>query len=293
MNEKLKQNKSSVTENSNVSPVFQEEKNQFTKSNRAVNLEETRLDQIKDVDDYLMIHERHRIFPAVFEDRNHKKILDISSGVGIVANRIKDKYNADLLCNDLSPKAISILKKHGHKTVSFNLEEDKKPYPFNDGEFDAVISLATIEHLLDIDHFLSEIKRILKKDGYLYLSAPNYSGLTYLIPFLLTGKTFHDPLKKEDKYEFYAHVRYFTYRTLIEVVSQHGFIAEKVYLGKPEEGTRYVNLKKKSPLKAFIYKMIMLIIYKLLSPRWAAEPVICFRKSDKVQINLKPVKVVL
>ena len=37
--------------------------------NRAVELEETRLDEINDVDDYQMIHERHRIFPGLFENR--------------------------------------------------------------------------------------------------------------------------------------------------------------------------------------------------------------------------------
>lgn len=264
-----------------------------TKKPRAVDLEETRLNEINDIEDYQMIHERHRIFPAVFENRNHKTILDISAGVGVIANRIKEKYNCELVCNEISPKAISILKKHGHNIVSFNLEEDKKPYPFKDEEFDALISLATIEHLLDIDHFLSEINRILKENGCLYLSAPNYSGLTYLIPFLITGKTFHDPLKKEDKYEFYAHVRYFTFRTMIEVVSQFGFTAEKAYIGKPEEGSRYVYLKKKSPVKAFFYKMIMTTLYKLFSPRWAAEPVLCFRKSRNPVVNLKPKKVVL
>jgi 2-polyprenyl-3-methyl-5-hydroxy-6-metoxy-1,4-benzoquinol methylase len=261
--------------------------------NRAVELEETRLSQINDVDDYQMIHERHRIFPALFENRDHKKILDISAGVGIVANRIKERYKADLLCNDLSPKALTILKKNGHKTISFNLDENKKTYPLENESFDAIITLATIEHILDIDHFLSEINRILKDNGYLYISAPNYSGLTYLLPFLKSGKTFHDPLKKEEKYEFYAHVKYFTYRTLIEVVSQFGFETEVVYIGKPLEATRYINLKKKSPGKAMIFKFGLETIYKLFPPRWAAEPVICFRKTKPNNLNLKPRKVIL
>jgi 2-polyprenyl-3-methyl-5-hydroxy-6-metoxy-1,4-benzoquinol methylase len=263
------------------------------KQNRAVNLEETRLDEINDVSDYHMIHERHRIFPVVFENRNHKSILDISAGVGIVADRIKSKYPAELLCNDLSPKALSILQRNGHKTASFDLDQAGKTYPLESEQFDAVISLATIEHILDIDHFLSEINRILKEDSYLYISAPNYSGLTYLLPFLFSGKTFHDPLKREDKYEFYAHVKYFTYRTLIEVVSQFGFETEAVYIGKPCEASGYLNLKRKSPLRAKMFKLGMSTIYKLFSPRWAAEPVICFKKTKMAKINLKPKKIIM
>jgi 2-polyprenyl-3-methyl-5-hydroxy-6-metoxy-1,4-benzoquinol methylase len=270
--------------------------NQTTKNagtNLAVILEENRLKNVSGVDDYNMIHERHRIFPALFENRNHKRILDISAGVGIVADRIKNKYPADLLCNDLSPKALSILRENGHKTISFDLDQDKEPYPLENEQFDAVISLATIEHILDIDHFLSEIRRILKESGYLYISAPNYSGLTYLLPFIFSGKTFHDPLNKNDKYEFYAHVRYFTYRTLIEVVSQCGFETAAVYIGKPSEGSRYLNLKRKSPLKAKIFKLGMSSIYKLFSPRWAAEPVICFKKTKDSNLVLKPRKIIL
>lgn len=270
-----------------------QDKKKTNSVNRAVDLEETRLQEIQNVSDYQMIHERHRIFPELFENRNHKNILDISAGVGVVANRIKEKYNAELLCNDLSPKALSILNKNGHKTISFDLDENKKTYPLPNAEFDAVISLATIEHILDIDHFLSEINRILKDGGYLYISAPNYSGLTYLLPFIKSGKTFHDPLKKEDKYEFYSHVKYFTYRTLIEVASQSGFEAEAVYLGVPMEGSRFLNLKNNAPLKAWLYKYSMLTIYKLFSPRWAAEPVICLKKKTNARINLKPRKVVL
>lgn len=260
--------------------------------NRAVELEEARLDEINDVEDYQMVHERHRIFPAVFENRNHKNILDISAGVGVVANRIKEKYDAELMCNDLSPKALSILKKNGHKTISFDLD-NKATYPLENEQFDAVISLATIEHIYDIDNFLFEINRILKNGGYFYISAPNYSGLTYLIPFLLSGKTFHDPLKKQEKYEFYAHVKYFTYRTLLEVVSQFGFEAETVYIGKPMESDRFISLKKRSPIKAGIFRFGITTIYKLFSPRWAAEPLICFRKKQDTRINLKPKKVVL
>lgn len=270
--------------------------NEATKTesaNPAIALEEDRLRNISGVEDYDMIHERHRIFPALFEDRNHKRILDISAGVGIVADRIKNKYSAELLCNDLSPKALSILQKNGHKTISFDLDQDGKTYPLENEQFDAVISLATIEHILDIDHFLSEICRILKEDGYLYISAPNYSGLTYLLPFLFSGKTFHDPLNKKDKYEFYAHVRYFTYRTLIEVVSQFGFETVAVYIGKPSEASRYINLKRKSPLRAKIFKLGMSTIYKLFSPRWAAEPVICFKKTKDSNLVLKPRKRIL
>ena len=255
-------------------------------SNDSILLEEERLKTIHDIDDYQMIHERHRIFPEIFENRNHKKLLDISAGVGVVGKRVKDKYDGDITCNDISPKCLSIMENNGLKTVSFDLDTNE-PFPVEDKSYDAIISLATIEHISNVDHFVKELHRILKDDGFLYLSAPNYSGLLYLLPVILTGKTFHDPLNEKSAYEFYAHIRYFTYRTLLEYVSSFGFKINTVYLALPKESTNYLNLKSKSRLKAFILKLGMRFMYRFFSPKWASEPVLCFQKGKSNKINIK------
>jgi SAM-dependent methyltransferase len=262
-------------------------------ANPAVGLEEERLKHISGVADFDMFHERHRIFPALFEDRRHKRILDISAGIGAVASRVDKYYDAELLCNDLSPKCLDSLAKLGLNTVSFDLDDTSKPYPLKNGEFCAVISLATIEHLYNIDNFFHEAKRILKDDGCLYISVPNYNGLNYLIPLLFKGKTFHDPLKADERYEFYGHLRYFTHVSLIKYISSFGFTADAVYLGKPEMGTRYLRFKKKHKIGATLYKVCMLTLYSVFPPRWAPEPVICFKKSATPKLVLKPRKKIL
>jgi len=262
-------------------------------SNPAILLEEERLKHISGIEDFDMFHERHRIFPALFEERKHKKIIDISAGIGAAANRVNKYYNADIICNELSPKCLDSLQKLGLKTMSFDLDDNSKPYPFEDGEFDAIISLATIEHLYNIDNFFHEAKRILKDDGYIYISVPNYNGLNYLIPLLFKGKTFHDPLNPKDKYEFYGHLRYFTHLSLIKYISSFGFSAEAVYLGKPEMGTRYLRYKSKHKIGAAIYKALILTLFYIFPPRWSPEPVICFKKIKKPKLVLKPRKKIL
>lgn len=264
----------------------------------AIQLEETRLKGIDYIEDYPSLHERHRIFPAVFENRNHKKILDIAAGVGVVDKKIVDNYKIpggkfDLLCNDICPTCLRILQKTGLPTTSFNIDDEKEAFPFPDRTFDTIIALATIEHVINIDHFLSEIYRLLEDDGYLYLSAPNYSGLLYLLPLIWSGKTFHDPLQKDSRYEFYAHVRYFTYKTLCDFVSSFGFTLEVVYIGIPKSSSHYMALYSRSKFKALVFRTIMTMVYTCFSPRWASEPVLCFRKS-KTKNNLdKPRKVLL
>lgn len=261
----------------------------------AVTLEDNRLRGF-DLDTYPWIHERHRIFPEVFGTEKYEKILDIAAGVGLVAKRIQDQYPCSMLCNDISPESIRCLKANKLKTLSFDLDDPKTAFPFPDETFDAVISLATLEHIINIDHHMQELRRILKAKGHLYMSTPNYTGIHFVIPFLLSGRTFHDPMKGGiDKYEFYAHVRYFTYETLVEFVSAFGFMAEKVYLPLPKGSSRYRSLEKRSKAMALAAKCGVYLLYRFFPPRWAFHPVIRFVKSGSAESGrrVKSEKVIL
>jgi hypothetical protein len=138
-----------------------------------------------------------------------------------------------------------------------------------------------------------ETNRLLEKNGYLYLSAPNYNGLLYLLSLIWSGKTFHDPMQDDSRYEFYAHVRYFTYNTLCSFVSKFGFTLDTVYIGLPKNSSRYRALYLRSKFKAIIFYIMMKILYTCFSPRWASEPVLCFQKSDPKNNGNKPRKVIL
>ena len=245
----------------------------------AIPLEEERLQGIDDIDQYPWFKERHRIFPAAFEERQHRKVLDIAAGVGCAAKRIQDNYPAVVWCNDVSPTCLSLLQRLGLRTVSFDLDDPDLTFPFQDGEFDAVVALVTIEHILSVDHFLSEIRRILCDGGYLYISAPNYAAPDYLLPLMLSGRTFHDPMGQE-RYEFLAHVRYYTYRTLLEFVRSFGFAPEAVYVPLPGGSSRYRRLYARQKSLALAYRSARWLMFRVLSPSWAPEPIICFQKNS-------------
>lgn len=261
----------------------------------AVKLEDGRLEGL-DTKTYPWIYERHRIFPKIFEPGRYKQVLDIAAGMGIVAKRIQEGYPCRMVCNDISENALKNLKAAGLETVSFDLDDPATAIPFPDKTFDAVISLATLEHILHLDEHMNELRRVLKDDGHLFISTPNYSGIHFVIPFLLNGKTFHDPMKGGlDKYEFYAHVRYFTYVTLVEFVSFFGFRPDKVYLPLPEGSARYQSLKARSRALAFAFRSAMHLFYWFASPRWAFHPVLRFSKTSLADANKthKPEKVIL
>lgn len=246
----------------------------------AILVEEGRVQGVEKIEDYPSFHERHRIFPGVFDGRDHKRILDIAAGVGCTARRIHDGYSGEITCNDITPTCLRVLRQQGLKTVSFDIDDENSTFPFPDGYFDAVVSLATIEHVLTLDHHMEEIHRILAKDGYLYISTPNYAGLVHLPRYLLKGESFHDPLIKGDRYEFYAHVRYFTFSTLLKFVSSFGFTPLEVYLPLPQSSSHYRKMQSDAPLKAWVFRSFMRLLYTFGSPRWASEPVICLQKTE-------------
>lgn len=244
----------------------------------ARNLEDGRLEDYN-MDTYPWIHERHRIFPQILEPGRYRTILDIAAGMGVAARRIHEGYACKMICNDVSEKSLRNLKRCGMTTLSFDLDDPQLKFPFADDSFDAVISLATLEHILHLDNHMTEIRRILKDDGHLFISTPNYTGIHFVIPYLFKGRSFHNPLGSSlEKYEFYAHVRYFTYITLLEFVSSFGFKAEKVFLPLPKSSSRYRALEKSSALMALSFKAVLSILYRILSPRWAFHPVLCFSK---------------
>ncbi len=245
------------------------------------NVEESRLQGIKEIEDYPSFHERHRIFPGIFGSHQHDRILDLAAGVGCAARRIHDLYDGEIICNDVTETCLQVLKKQDLNVVSFDIDDECTFFPFEDGTFDAIVSLATIEHVLTLDHHMREINRILKDGGYLYISSPNYAGLVFLKRYLLGGESFHDPLDEDTRYEFYAHVRYFTYKTLLRFVGSFGFSPRAVYLPLPESSSYFKSMKAKSPVRAFLFRSSMWLLYKMGSPRWASEPVLVFQKSGQ------------
>jgi SAM-dependent methyltransferase len=227
------------------------------------------------IENYPWIHERHRAFPEVFEDRRHQRVIDLAAGIGVIAKIIRDSYDCELTCNEIDETCLRELRKLGVVVTSFDLDTEGS-LPIQDEYFDAVLSLVTLEHIMRTENHIKEMRRILAPSGRLYLSVPNISSLYHMIP-VLRGRSFHNPLNDVDRYEFYAHVRYFGYYTLTELFESQDFYVDTVYLTLPAGSARYKQLRERSRLAAFAFRNASRILYSL-SPRWHPGPIFCFSK---------------
>ncbi len=242
----------------------------------ALELEAKRMSNLS-LENYPWIRERHRIFPEVFENRKHKRIIDMAAGIGLIAKRIKENYNCDLTCNDIDENCLNQLRRLDVNVTSFDLDTGNA-LPLENEGFDAVLCLLVLEHIIHTESFIKEMYRVLKKDGFLYVSVPNYASIYYMRQ-ILKGRSFHDPLDPVDRYEFYAHVQYFTYSTLIDLLRSFGFYLDTAYLPLPKGSSKYLALKEASKFKAILFRTGAKLAYSV-SPRFHPGPVMCFSKND-------------
>jgi ubiquinone/menaquinone biosynthesis C-methylase UbiE len=109
----------------------------------------------------------------------NKTVLDIASGEGygsyLMAKKAKNVVGVDI---DFS--TVKLAKKKYIRNNLEYLEGSTSFIPLEDNSVDAVISFETIEHHDEHDKMMTEIKRVLKPDGFLLISSPDkefYSDL--------------------------------------------------------------------------------------------------------------------
>ncbi|MDH4212439.1 MAG: class I SAM-dependent methyltransferase [Candidatus Thorarchaeota archaeon] len=115
----------------------------------------------------------------LFKDYGVKRILDLGCGTGRHLVYLS-KMGFQMDGFDSSPHAITLARKwldeEGYTaTVKEHLMEC--PFPYQDMLFDAVISVQVIHHnlLKDILFTISEIERVLKPRGLIFITVPSLS----------------------------------------------------------------------------------------------------------------------
>ena len=126
-----------------------------------------------------------KIFKKILLNKNlskNIKILDIGCGNGELVQQLIDSgfdcYGTDIgfkdgkSRNDLI-KEKKIVKMIGDSNNYDDIDEKNYRIPFDANHFDLVISDQTIEHVKNLDQFISESYRVLKNDGVFYSYFPS------------------------------------------------------------------------------------------------------------------------
>lgn len=116
-------------------------------------------------------------------------------------------------------------------------------WPFANDSFDIVHANQVIEHVYDTDHFVSEIRRILKRGGVVIISTENLASWHNIGALLfgwqpfsstnISAQTIGNPLaawrgRVGNSLRSWQHQRLFSYRGLKELFLNHAFEVEQI-----------------------------------------------------------------
>jgi SAM-dependent methyltransferase len=122
----------------------------------------------------------HEVIFSLISLEKNGHIVDIPSGAGAFVQRLLDNGY-----NNVTALDIENILEIDHK--QFVQGDMTKPLPFADASVDAVVCIDGIEHINKQFFFVSEVMRILKKDGQFIISTPNISALRSRVKWLLSG----------------------------------------------------------------------------------------------------------
>ena len=132
--------------------------------------------------------------------------LDLGCGDGALSGAVR----ADrLTLADVSAVALARARSRLPAAEAVELDPDAR-LPFADGAFDLVVCTETVEHVHDLQLFLSEVRRVLEPGGRLAVTTPAHGRL------IATP----DPLS--------PHLRFLTKRSLRALLEWMGFGVQEI-----------------------------------------------------------------
>lgn len=154
------------------------------------------------------------------DTKNPVKLLDIGCYDGHLAFLLKNCLgNCEAYGIDIAKKTIALARQKGIHAKICDIE---KGINFESNLFDYVFAGEIIEHLYDTDFFMREIKRILKPDGILIITTPNFVSLGRRLCYLF-GKGIFMEQSFSLPEKAAGHIRYFTFESLKELLLLHKF----------------------------------------------------------------------
>ncbi len=149
----------------------------------------------------------------------NNKILDVGCYDGTLGERLIKKNN-DVYGIEINKESAVLAKKRGLKVKIRNIESGLN---FNSNFFDVVVASEVIEHILDTDFFIDEVKRVMKPNGVLVLSTPNTASLGRRILLLFGKNAYFEASFGYPPNACAGHIRFFTKDLLIRFLEHKGF----------------------------------------------------------------------
>jgi SAM-dependent methyltransferase len=109
------------------------------------------------------------------------RCLDVPAGQGAFALQLLRHGQTDVDCLDITGEGFNV---PGARFTAYNANA---PLPFPDAHFDHVFSIEGVEHFDSPFTFVSELCRVLKPGGRLFITTPNTFSVDARLKYLMSG----------------------------------------------------------------------------------------------------------
>ena len=140
-----------------------------------------------------------------------KEHLDIGCGTGEFLNSCVKK---NISCIGIEPSIIA--REKAIKNYKLNVKEDTNLNQFQENSFDSVSMWHVLEHIYELNETISNLKKIIRPNGFLIVAVPNNKSLD--------AKIYK---KYWAAWDLPIHLNHFSPLTINHLLKKHGFKIEK------------------------------------------------------------------
>lgn len=154
-------------------------------------------------------------------------VLDVGSGPGIIASILAKNDGKIVTCVDIDAEAVeSALQEGAAAAHVVDLRDDVWYRPLAGQSFDVVLLADVLEHLVDPERILRDIRRerLVSDDGRLVVSVPNANHEAIVVE-LLTGHFSYTDTGLLDR----THLRFFTLDSMTALLESCGFMVGEIH----------------------------------------------------------------
>ena len=192
----------------------------------------------------------HSRFLKFFNGRSEPEglnILDVGAGEGALTQKLHNMGYHMQAC-DFSPESFIF------SPVKCDAVDITLPFPYTDQSFDRVIAVEVTEHILDHETFFSEINRIFKPGGKLYVSTPNILSMKSRFRFLFRGFPYAFKPLVMNQHDGMQHVASLSLNQYNYLAQKHGFMEAEYGIDRLQSTSRWLRVLL-SPLMLLVRKI--------------------------------------
>lgn len=148
-------------------------------------------------------------------------VLDVGCGSGGVGAGLRDAGATRLTGIEVVPEQAALARAHYDQVIAAPVEDALREL---EGPFDTVLCLDVLEHLVDPERVMRDLRGLAAPGARLQVSLPNARHVSLIKDLVLKGTFGYTDWGHRDR----THLRWFTRRDIVEAMERAGWGVQRV-----------------------------------------------------------------